>query len=54
MRKFFKKYTPNREMVKEYKFLAFLGNSLFHEDLCDSNSQALFCDSGIRLKIPQD
>ena len=42
MRKFFKKYTPNREMVKEYKFLAFLGNSLFHEDLWRFNRLS-FC-----------
>ena len=42
MRKFFKKYTPNREMVKEYKFLNFLGNSLFHEDLWRFNRLS-FC-----------
>ena len=42
MRKFFKKYTPNREMVKEYKFLNFLGNSLFHGDLWRFNRLS-FC-----------
>ena len=33
MKKFFKKYTPNKDIVKDYKILNFLGSALFHEDL---------------------
>jgi len=42
MKKFFKKYTPNRDDVKEYKMLNFLGSSLFHEDLWKFN-RISFC-----------
>ena len=42
MKKFFKKYTPNRDAVKEYKMLNFLGSSLFHEDLWKFN-RISFC-----------
>ena len=33
MKKFFKKYTPNKDIVKDYKILNFLVSALFHEDL---------------------
>ena len=42
MRKFFKKYTPDRETVKKYKIISFLGSSLFHPDLWRFNRVA-FC-----------
>ncbi len=42
MKKFFKKYTPNRDAVKEYKMLNFLGSSLFHKDLWKFN-RISFC-----------
>ena len=42
MKKFFKKYTPDRDDVKEYKMLNFLGSSLFHEDLWKFN-RISFC-----------
>lgn len=42
MKKFFKKYAPNRDTVKEYKMLNFLGSSLFHEDLWKFNRTS-FC-----------
>ena len=42
MRKFFKKYTPDRETVKKYKIISFLGSSLFHPDLWRFN-RVSFC-----------
>ncbi|MBJ41444.1 MAG: ATP-binding protein [Gammaproteobacteria bacterium] len=42
MKKFFKKYTPDRDDVKEYKMLNFLGSSLFHKDLWKFN-RISFC-----------
>tara|TARA_Y100000817_G_scaffold283717_1_gene249797 strand:- start:52 stop:552 length:501 start_codon:yes stop_codon:yes gene_type:complete len=42
MKKFFKKYTPNKDTVKNYKMLNFLGSSLFHEDLWRFNRLS-FC-----------
>ena len=42
MKKFFKKYTPNRDTVKSNKMLNFLGSSLFHEELWKFN-RISFC-----------
>ncbi len=42
MKNFFKKYTPNKEVIKDNKYLSFLGNSLFHEDLWKFN-RISFC-----------
>ena len=42
MKKFFKKYTPDRDTVKSNKMLNFLGSSLFHEDLWKFN-RISFC-----------
>ena len=42
MKKFFKKYTPDRDTVKSNKMLNFLGSSLFHEELWKFN-RISFC-----------
>jgi len=42
MKKFFKKHTPNRDVIKNNKYFAFLGNSLFHKDLWKFNRES-FC-----------
>tara|TARA_B100001996_G_C18541937_1_gene547244 strand:+ start:27 stop:536 length:510 start_codon:yes stop_codon:yes gene_type:complete len=42
MKKFFKKLIPDRNEVKKYKMLNFLGSSLFHEDLWKFN-RISFC-----------
>ena len=42
MKSFFKKYIPNQDVLKSYKMLNFLGNSLFHEDLWKFNRKS-FC-----------
>lgn len=42
MKNFFKKYTPDKDVVKSYKILGFLGNSLFHQDLWRFN-RISFC-----------
>ena len=42
MKKFFKRYIPDRNEIKKYKMLNFLGSSLFHEDLWKFN-RISFC-----------
>ena len=42
MKSFFKKYIPDKDVLKSYKMLNFLGNSLFHEDLWRFNRKS-FC-----------
>ena len=42
MKKFFKKHTPDRDVIKNNKYFSFLGNSLFHKDLWKFNRES-FC-----------